>query len=667
VAPPRSASPVRAASPVRDAPSRSGGITVDNSKLQAMQDAIDSLLEKVTQLQQEKSGGNSKIAALEVKVASLESKGSDNNNNSQVAALEARVKTLEEAGTKQKAAVDSLDSTVSALMEDADVVSSLKTRVTSVEVSTGDLRSKLDEVAEKSEGSSKAGSSGPSPDASKITVLESKVSDLELSVQTMERENLESGGAAAKAALPTELKSQIMVLERKLGQFSTQLDAVSKAKAVAPSAAVTPTTALAPSARASPTRAKGSIEPTLKKNIISFFDAWDRAGQFGVPPKPNSFMKSTILQQKFTSERVTQLLELADVLDRLDPEKEDGLGAEAVEEIFKGMSGATAVGVSLKLFLETAVAGRRADVASGTTWDDPRNTASSMGTNRTFPGKRTVSTDRAAVNIQNLLRKLYERAERTNGEMRGAYVTPERTFTESQMAFMISEADVQSAVGRLATFDTSKGATQSISDIFSKLNLNDEGKIAVRPFVTMCDPLVMVTAALGDSAPTKSVKGDVRTVAQISTGTITKLQNMFDDATVNGSACQVTEAGVKTFSPGEKQIRLSVEGFADLIRSVTDFDAIVTPSDGALDIDTLFEKLNMNGDDHVSFTEFLSMITPQAAKEAKKSGRKRFNTWGRKKKAKSVDAHLGVGIGHDEGGVNAFASKRAVFGGDVLF
>ena len=382
-------------------------------------------------------------------------------------------------------------------------------------------------------------------------------------------------------------------------------------------------------------------------------------------------MKSTILQQKFTAERVTQLLDLAGVLDRLDPERDDGLGAEAVDEIFQGMSGSTAGGVTLKLFLETAVAGRRSEVASGTTWDDPRNTASSMGTNRTFPAAmpqragRAFATDRAAVNIQNLLRKLYERAERTSGENRGAYVTPEKTFTESQMAFLISEADVQAAVGTLATFDPSKGATQSISDIFSRLNVNDEGKIAVRPFVTICDPLVMVTAALGDSAPIQKVKGDVRTVAQISTGTVTKLQNMFDDAAVKGSACQVTEASVKTFTSGEKQMRLSVEGFADLIRSVTDFDAIVTPSDGALDIDTLFEKLNMNGDDHVSFAEFLGMVTPQAAKEAKKSGRKRFNTWGRKKKAKSVDAHLGIGIGDSAEG--AFAAKRSVFGGDVLF
>lgn len=647
---------------------------MDNSTLVAMQTAIDSLLSKVTSLENEKSAGSSKIAALEAKIASLDSKGgSSGSNDGALEAVAARVEKLEQAGTKQKAAVDSLDSTVTAMMADADVVASLKTRVTSVEVSTTDLRAKVDSAAAKAEESmSKASAAGPAPDASKITVLESKVVDLELSVQTMEREKLESGGEAAKATVPAELKSQIMVIERKLGQFSVQLEAVSKAKAAA--LHVAPSTPSSIARTTTPTKTKGSIEPTLKKNIGSFFDAWDRAGQLGVPPKPNSFMKSTILQQKFTPERVTQLLELADVLDRLDPERDDGLGAEAVQEIFNGMSaGVAAGGVTLKVFLETAVAGRRAEVASGTTWDDPRNTASSMGTNRTFPAStpRRASValggqrDRETLNIQNLLRKLYERAERTNGEQRGAYVTPERTFTESQMAFMISEADVQAALGKLATFDTSKGAKKSIPEIFSQLNVDSEGKIAVRPFITICDPLVMVKATLEDSSAAQSVEGDVRTAATISSGTITKLQSMFDDAAAKGSACEVTEASVKKFTSGEKQMRVSAEGFADLIRSATDYDAIVTPSDGALEIDSLFEKLNMNGDDHVSFAEFLSMITPQAAMAKKKSGRKRFNTWGRKKKAKSIDAHLGVGIGDGESG--GIAAKRAVFGGDVLF
>jgi hypothetical protein len=277
----------------------------------------------------------------------------------------------------------------------------------------------------------------------------------------------------------------------------------------------------------------------------------------------------------------------------------------------------------------------------------------------------------ATLEIQNLLRKLYERAEKTKGQKAGAYITPERTFTEEQMAFMISEQDVVQAVGRLATFDTKRGAKQSISDIFSTLNLDADDKIAVRPFVTICDPLVMVKAALG-VPETSMVAGDVRTVSAVPTATVSKLQSMFDEATVKGSAAQVTEKGASQFTVMEQGMRLSVEGFADLIRSVTDFDAIVTPSDGALEIDTLFDKLNMNGDDHVSVKEFLQMITPtskQAEKAKKKSGRKRFNTWGRKKKARSVDAHLGIGVGDDDvaAETEGFAAKRAVFGGQVLF
>ena len=122
----------------------------------------------------------------------------------------------------------------------------------------------------------------------------------------------------------------------------------------------------------------------------------------------------------------------------------------------------------------------------------------------------------------------------------------------------------------------------------------------------------MVKAARGITELPQAVRGDVRNLAELSPGTTQKLQSLFDSATVKSGAAQVKEADVKAFSAGEVGIRLSVEDFSDLIRNVTELDAIVTSSDGAWEIDTLFSKLNMNGDNHVSMSEFLEMIAPNA-------------------------------------------------------
>jgi hypothetical protein len=170
----------------------------------------------------------------------------------------------------------------------------------------------------------------------------------------------------------------------------------------------------------------------------------------------------------------------------------------------------------------------------------------------------------------------------------------------------------------------------------------------------------------------------VRQPTELSKATTRKLQELFDSASVKGGAAAVKAAQIAAFAGGELVVRLAVEDFADLIRSVTDFDAIITSSDGALEIDNLFDKLNMNGDNHVSMKEFLDMIAPNAKAEKKKDGsRKRFNTWGRKKKAKGIDQELGITVGdaantkftHEDADhvAGQFASKRAVFGGDVLF
>merc|ERR1719272_2930845 len=161
----------------------------------------------------------------------------------------------------------------------------------------------------------------------------------------------------------------------------------------------------------------------------------------------------------------------------------------------------------------------------------------------------------------------------------------------------------------------------------------------------------MVQAAKSQ-AKSSSSSASILTPDQVPSNVRSKLQKMFEGATKKGNACLITNVASAKFDSTESKLALSTEGFADFIRELTDYDAIVTPSEGALDIDLIFQKLDVKGVGHVTLKQFVDMIlttAKSASKSEKKQSKNRFNTWGRKKKRQSIDQAFGITAGEAPG------------------
>merc|ERR550514_2389715 len=93
------------------------------------------------------------------------------------------------------------------------------------------------------------------------------------------------------------------------------------------------------------------------------------------------------------------------------------------------------------------------------------------------------------------------------------------------MHYLIDEREAQHALGRMKTFDPTKGATRTIKDIFQKQPLDPSGRLSIVTFIAMCDPLTMVRQSLNKEALPE--EGGILSSAQIPRSTKNKLENMF--------------------------------------------------------------------------------------------------------------------------------------------
>jgi hypothetical protein len=546
----------------------------------------------------------------------------------------------------------------------------------------------------------------------------SKISELELRVAAIENR-------PARESAP-----DLRTIQTQLSQTTTRLDRVDRDllrldQSVEATSGAAATSASAPSAivksaplsylAQQPTRAhvaKAVIDPLMKSSIIAYFDAVEKAGSFAPPPQVADFLKPSMLRQRLKSDRIAVLLNAAGVLHRMDPSRPAD-GDAVVEETVAAMDSDPSGRVTLAAFFEAALGGKQQHTAVvGRSWDDPQNTASSMGTmgmpgifGRAMPARANIAAQpQAATNasaatvarrerspanrssrgsgsheafkVKSQLLEAYKSAEKSGGQPGSGYLPPERLFSNVEMNYMINEAEMEAAIGGLDTFDAAKGAPQSVGQIFSRLRLNGDGKIAVRQFVSFCDPLLMVQAARAQQTQTNASSSSdlMLTAAQLPSGLRSKFKRLFEGATKKGNACLITNVATDQFDAAELKISLPTEAFSDYVRELTNYDAIVTPSEGALDIDLIFQKLDFKSIGYVTIKQFVDMVltTAKSAKSEKKGSKKRFNTWGRKKKRSSIDQAFGITTGDVPGDgtattVDAYHSKRAVFGGDVLF
>jgi hypothetical protein len=115
------------------------------------------------------------------------------------------------------------------------------------------------------------------------------------------------------------------------------------------------------------------------------------------------------------------------------------------------------------------------------------------------------STSVQARDIETRLLKVYERAEKTNGRKTGAYVDPVRAFTPQQMDFRVGYIDVQTAIGRLKSFNKdARGAYPFSTPVADHWRTHSsvcgrDGKMTVGEWLTHVDPLETVAAAIQGS------------------------------------------------------------------------------------------------------------------------------------------------------------------------
>merc|ERR1712196_448409 len=116
-----------------------------------------------------------------------------------------------------------------------------------------------------------------------------------------------------------------------------------------------------------------------------------------------------------------------------------------------------------------------------------------------------MGSDAMQREVENKLKKVYDRAEKAKGKKSGAYIDPERVFTQAQMDYRIGYMDVQNSIGKLKSFNP--GGTASfpfatpIADLWREhsSSCGRDGKMTVRDWITNVEPLETVTSAIQGS------------------------------------------------------------------------------------------------------------------------------------------------------------------------
>jgi hypothetical protein len=326
------------------------------------------------------------------------------------------------------------------------------------------------------------------------------------------------------------------------------------------------------------------------------------------------------------------------------------------------------------------------NVTSGVRWDQAVRHRSALG---------SPDLGRA---VEINLRKVYDRAVAEGGKASGSYITPENMLAPDQLAYKLSERDVHTAVGTLAPFNPSKGAKRSVADIFSVLPLDPSGKISVKHFVQLCDPLVIVSVAT-DAAESKrhqgwlseqnlpplgvvptfpkkgskkasvkrggSRRGSTMQIGDIPRTTMGKLEKLLEVADpVHSDAVFIGGAGPEAhLDPVESKYSFAPAEFARLLREHALFERFVGPEETVYTIDQIVGKLDGAGAGKITLGAFSKLLNPPAPSggAAAKKSRKRFHTWGRKKKAKNVDSDLGISTGSSDMTAADVSTKKAMF------
>jgi len=289
------------------------------------------------------------------------------------------------------------------------------------------------------------------------------------------------------------------------------------------------------------------------------------------------------------------------------------------------------------------------------------------------------------------LRKVYERAEKERGVRTGSFIDPVHTFTPEQLQYKVTERDVQTAVGSLAMFDKAKGAIRSISDIFNNTPLDATGKVSVDNFLAFCEPLAMFQASndvqeanrhqswLGSqsmpgygakpkfpaapaAAPKRRGGGKVIGLSDLPSGTKNKLKLLLGQCDpVYRDAAFVGGAGPEAaLDPVELKYAFVPADFGRLLREHSLYPKLAT-EERTWTIDEVVQHLD-TGVGTIALSAFMALFKTQAHSPTKaetKKERKRFNTWGRKKKAKNVDSDLGIYADEDASG--SLESRKANF------
>lgn len=118
---------------------------------------------------------------------------------------------------------------------------------------------------------------------------------------------------------------------------------------------------------------------------------------------------------------------------------------------------------------------------------------------------KVAGTEKEQREIENKLKKVYDRAEKAKGKKTGAYIDPSRVFTQDQMDYRVGYIDVQNAIGKLKSFSpggrTSFPFATPIADLWREhsSSCGRDGKMTVRDWLTNVEPLEAVTAAIQGS------------------------------------------------------------------------------------------------------------------------------------------------------------------------
>jgi hypothetical protein len=152
----------------------------------------------------------------------------------------------------------------------------------------------------------------------------------------------------------------------------------------------------------------------------------------------------------------------------------------------------------------------------------------------------------------------------------------------------------------------------------------------------------------------------IMTASQVRENTKGKLGEIFAAGKKNGAAVLADLEPDKYLDPVELNFRFSQFELQELLEETTEFSTFQTKQHGVVTLPELLTKLNTKNSGTISLGQLVDSVVNPARVEQKKEGRKRFNTWGRKKKKKELDKEFGMGPGADgEGG--GLESKRNMF------